>query len=159
MIQRFKSMLADLTDILFRSDTRLTRLMLASGAIVVALGFAWPVHIFPTFEQLALGQGRHTYSLMAQIAPEWAWATAFGIQGTVMLYSVLSNKQSKTTLWLDAALGALIWTVAVLACYLAYWRGFDRIMEYRPPAIMGGEAIEMMAAWLIFLRYQCGGKK
>lgn len=143
----------ELCDILFRSDTRLLRLILASGAICIGAGFAWPTAIFPTPEQLAAGTGRHTYVLMAQLAPEWVWGIAFFSQGSVMLVSLLWHQKNRLLLWLDAAFGVVVWTSAIFACYLAYWRGFDRIMEYRPPAIMGGEFAVMLAAWLLFIRY------
>lgn len=142
-----------LITILTTSDMKLTRLILAGGALFIGLGFAWPTPIFPTPEQLIAGSGRHTYALMAQIAPEWVWASAFLIQGGIMLWSLLWDHRSKVLLLLDATFGVVLWTVAILACYLAYWRGFDRILEYRPPAIMGGEIMEMLAIWLLFVRY------
>lgn len=139
--------------LLFRSDLNATRLMLALGAIFIGLGFAWPTPIFPTPEMIAAGQGRHTYALMAQIAPEWAWSTAFMVQGSLMLWSLMANVRNRWLLWLDAALGVVIWTVAVGACYLAYWRGFANILDYRPPAIMGGEVAAVLAQWWVFVRY------
>lgn len=109
--------------------------------------------IFPTQQQIIDGKGRHTYSLMAQIAPAWAWSAAFILQGSVMLYSLLTNTRSRALFWLDAVFGVIIWTAAIFACYLAYWKGFDRLLEYKPPAIMGGEVAAMLAQWWIFVRY------
>jgi hypothetical protein len=142
-----------LTDIVFCSDLLATRFTLALGAIFIGLGLSWPTGIFPTPAQIVAGQGRSTYALMAQIAPEWVWAACFLIQGSVMMFSLLSDYRSKWLLWIDAAFGVIIWTVAIGACYLAYWRGFDRIMEYRPPAIMGGEVAAVLASWWVFVRY------
>ena len=142
-----------LRDLVFRSDLKATRFTLALGAIFIGLGFAWPVQIFPSAEQIAAGNGRHTYALMAQIAPEWAWSAAFLLQGSVMLFSLLSGYRSRALLWLDAAFGVVLWTLAIGACYLAYWRGFGRIAEYRPPAIMGGEVAAVLAQWWVFVRY------
>ena len=140
----------------FQSDLKAVRFTLALGAIFIGMGFAWPIDIFPTHEQIAAGQGRHTYALMAQIAPEWLWSAAFLSQGSVMLWSLLSDYRSRILLWADSAFGVILWTLAIGACYLAYWRGFDRIMEYRPPAIMGGEVAAVLAQWWVFVRYHFG---
>jgi len=150
----FRKAYRELINILLQSDMKLTRLILAGGAIFIGLGFMWPVDIFPTVEQIASGNGRHTYALMAQIAPEWLWGTAFLLQGGVMLWALVWDQRNRFFLVFDATFGVLLWTVAILACYFAYWRGFGRIMEYRPPAIMGGEFTEMLASWLLFVRYQ-----
>ena len=143
--------------LLFCSDLEATRFTLAIGAIFIGLGFAWPTAIFPSAEQIAAGSGRHTYALMAQIAPEMCWSACFLLQGGVMLWSLITGYRSKWLLWLDAAFGVLLWTAAIGACYLAYWRGFDRIWEYRPPAIMGGEVAAVLASWWVFVRYNCDG--
>lgn len=149
----FKDAYNRLITILMTSDMKLTRLILAGGAIFIGLGFAYPTPIFPTPEQLALGQGRHTYALMAQIAPEWLWSCAFLLQGGIMLWSLLWDYRSKVLLVCDATFGVILWTVAILACYFAYWKGFANMHEYSPPAIMGGEFMEMLAIWLLFVRY------
>ena len=143
----------------FHSDLNAVRFLLGLGAVFTGMGFAWPTAIFPTAVQIAAGNGRHTYSLMAQIAPEWAWSLAFLTQGSVMLYSLLMDYRSRWLLWLDAAFGLVIWTAAVSACYAAYWRGLDRIWEYRPPAIMGMEVAGMLMSWWIFVRYNVGDKR
>ena len=145
--------------LLFRSDLEATRFTLSLGAIFIGLGFLWPVSVFPTEAQLAAGTGRHTYALMAQIMPEWAWGLAFTTQGCVMLYSLLRNSYTCRLLWLDAGLGCLLWTVSIGACYAAYWQGWANLMLYRPPAIMGGEVAAALASWWVFVRYNCEGSK
>ena len=142
-------------DIVFRSDLKATRLSLAIGAICIGLGFAWPTPVFPTALQIASGSGRHTYVIMATIAPEWLWSLLFLVQGSIALYAMLSTRRSSCLMWCDAGLGVLLWTVAIGSCYLAYWQGFDRIWEYRPPAIMGGEVAAVFAQWWVFVRYHC----
>lgn len=142
-----------LHDLAFETDLKAVRFTLSLGAIFIGLGFAWPAPIFPSTEQIAAGAGRHTYALMAQIAPEWVWSAAFLAQGSVMLWSLVSDYRSRFLLWADAAFGVILWSVAIGACYLAYWRGFGRIMEYRPPAIMGGEVAAVLAQWWVFVRY------
>ena len=147
-----------LHNLMFKTDLEATRLTLALGAIFIGLGFAWPVHVFPSAAQIAAGSGRHTYALMAQMMPEWAWAMAFLTQGSLMLHSLLTETYNKRLLWLDAFFGMVLWTVSISACYLAYWNGFANIMQYRPPAIMGGEVAAALASWWVFIRYNCGDK-
>ena len=142
--------------LLFRSDLEATRFTLAFGAIFIGLGFLWPVDTFPTAAQISAGSGRHTYALMAQMMPEWAWGLAFLTQGIVMLQSLVTGNYNCRLLWLDAFFGMVLWTVSISACYLAYWNGFANIMTYRPPAIMGGEVAAAMASWWVFIRYNCG---
>lgn len=117
-----------------------------------------PMTIFPTAAQLAAGTGRHTYALMAQMMPEWAWGAAFITQGCLMMHSLLFERYNSRLLWLDAFFGMVLWTVAISACYLAYWNGFANILTYKPPAIMGGEVAAALASWWVFVRYQCGGR-
>jgi len=154
--RRSDRLLPRLYNIAFRSDLVAIRLVLAVGAVLIGLGFLWPVPVFPTAAQLAAGTGRHTYALMAQMAPEWVWGTAFFVQGVLMLWCLLIDYRNKYLLWIDACFGSLLWTLAVGACYLAYWQGFDNLMVYRPPAIMGGEVAAAGASWWCFVRYSFG---
>lgn len=157
--RRSDRLLPRLYDIVFRSDLVAIRLVLAVGAILIGMGFLWPVPVFPTAAQLAAGTGRHTYALMAQMAPEWMWGTAFFVQGIIMLWCLLIDYHNRYLLWIDACFGSLLWTLAVGACYLAYWQGFDNLMAYRPPAIMGGEVAAAAASWWCFVRYSCGSDR
>ena len=145
--------------LMLETDLEATRFTLALGAIFIGLGFLWPVDTFPTAAQLAAGTGRHTYALMARMMPEWAWGVAFLTQGSLMMHSLLTGKYNKRLLWLDAFFGMVLWTVSISACYLAYWNGWDHVMEYRPPAIMGGEIAAAMASWWVFIRYNCEAEK
>ena len=144
--------------LLFKSDLEAIRFTLALGAIFIGLGFLWPVDTFPTATQIASGGGRHTYALMAQMMPEWAWGWAFLTQGSVMMHSLITETYSKRLLWLDAFFGTCLWTVSITACYLAYWQGWENLAQYRPPAIMGGEVSAALASWWVFVRYNCGDK-
>lgn len=143
--------------LVFKSDLMAVRLTLGLGAVFIGLGFLWPVPVFPTAAQLAAGTGRHTYALMAQIAPEWLWGVMFLTQGTIMLWSLVLDYRNKLLLWIDACFGSVLWSVAIGACYLAYWPGFENIMSYRPPAIMGGEVAAAFASWWVFVRYHFDG--
>lgn len=152
----FKHLMYDLA---FESDLKAIRFMLGLGALLIGLGFLWPVPVFPTEAQLTAGTGRHTYTLMAQMAPEWVWGTAFLLQGLIMTWSLILDYRNKYLLWFDACFGSLLWTLAIGACYLAYWPGVDNFMSYRPPAIMGGEVAAALASWWVFVRYNIGDRR
>ena len=157
MRRKYDRLTARLCNLAFTSDLKAIRLMLGMGAVFIGLGFLWPVPVFPTAEQLATGTGRHTYSLMAQMAPEWLWGISFLVQGSLMLWSLVLDYRNRLLLWLDACFGSLLWSLAIGACYLAYWSGFENIMSYRPPAIMGGEVAAALASWWVLVRYHTGG--
>lgn len=142
-----------LYSVLFRSDLVALRLTLGMGSIFTGLGFLWPVPTFPTEAQILSGQGRHTYVLMAQIAPEYIWGCLFLLQGLTMMYCLVRNYHSRFMLWCDAALGAILWCTAVIACYAAYWKGWGNLFTYRPPAIMGMEVAGAFMSLIIFIRY------
>ena len=154
MRRKYDVFLRRMYDLAFESDLKAIRLMLGLGAVFIGLGFLWPVDVFPTAAQLAAGNGRHTYALMAKIAPEGIWGIAFLIQGSIMLWSLVFDYRNKYLLWVDACFGSLLWTVAIGACYLAYWNGFSNIMSYRPPKIMGGEVAAALASWWVLVRYR-----
>lgn len=146
-------------DLAFQSDLIAVRILLGLGALLIGLGFLWPVPVFPTPDQLIAGTGRHTYSLMAKIAPEWVWGMSFFSQGALMLWSLVKNYRNRYLLWMDACFGSLLWTTAIGACYLAYWPGLENWASYRPPAIMGGEVAAALASWWVFVRYHCEDTK
>lgn len=137
-----------LIHILWRSDLELTRLALACGSLLWAELLFWPGDLF--------GPGRKTYDLMAHIAPEWAWAWLFMIQGTVMLYSLLEGYKSEISLLADALLGCVLWTVSTAACFLAH---FESWATYKPPAAMSFEVIGAMMSWWCLVRYSVPSKK
>lgn len=136
----------------FRSDLMAVRFVLALGALFVGAGFLWPSSIFPDPSRLVAGS-RTTYLYMAMIAPELAWGAAFTIQGAAMMWSLLIDYRSRLLLWVDGVLGCFLWTVAILSCYAAYWPGLDQVLEYKPPAIMGGELAMVCASWWVLVRY------
>jgi hypothetical protein len=97
---------------------------------------------------IANGVGRTTYALMAQIAPEWVWATAFAIHSVFLLASIFFRVPPAAAL-LDAFNGAALWTAATSACYLAHFHGWA---TYQPPAAMGADAAMVIASWWWLVR-------
>lgn len=141
-------------ELIFKSDMNAVRLMLSLGTIVTGVQFAlWPINVFPDPAQIANGGGRHTYALMAQLAPEWAWGWAMMAQGFLMLHSLVFKVFNRLRLWFDAALGALIWNTAVLCCYFAYWPGEFNLAAWRIPKIMGMEWIAALTTLVVLYRY------
>ena len=141
-------------EILFTSDMEALRMMLALGSIYTGAQFAlWPVPVFPTALQLIQGTGRHTYSLMAEIGPEWAWGWAMMAQGVLAYNSLRTRTYNKFRLWFDAALGSILWITAVACCYFAYFPSNYDVLAWRIPKIMGMEAIASGFMAVILIRY------
>ncbi len=136
----------------FNSDLLAVRFYLSLSAIFIGLGFLWPSTIFPDPERVTAG-ARTTYLYMARIAPEWVWGSLFTAQAALMMWSLLRDTRNKTLLWLDAVFGVLLWTVAIISCYAAYWPGFANLFDYKLPAIMGGELATVFASWWVLVRY------
>ena len=120
--------------ILFNADLQAVRIMLAWGAIFWSLMLFWPGNTFD----------RPTYHIMSHYASEAVWAAAFGVQGVVMMWSLLSGKHSKLTLISDAVLGCILWTASCL-CMLA--------SVYPPPAAISAEITSAVASWWVLVRY------
>lgn len=147
-------------EILFRSDLEGLRMMLAIGSVWTGFHFAfWPINVFPDAAQIANGGGRHTYALMAQIAPEWVWGLAMMAQGSLAYHSLRTRTYNALRLWFDAAFGATIWITAVACCYFAYWPTNGDLSLWRVPKIMGMEAVGSLFMLVIVIRYTFTEKK
>ncbi len=138
--------------VMAHGDMKAARLMLSLGALLWAAFLLWPyylgIQLFPNAEQIASGVGRTTYSVMAQIADAWIWATLFGLHGIFLFVSVFYKVHPGAAL-LDAFNGAAIWTCATAACYLAHFKGWGSFM---PPAAMGMDVAAVFASWWWFVR-------
>lgn len=143
--------------ILLHDQMRVSRLGLIVGSTLWAFQLLLPVDIFPTVAQIAEGKGRHTYMLMATIAPENLWATLFLLHACCASYTLFSGVRDRYTLVFDGVLGCLLWTGSTIACYAAYWpRALpfaDALLAYPPPAAMSGEAVMAFAAWWHMIRH------
>ena len=120
--------------LLLNADMQSTRVILAWGAILWSLMLFWPGDTFD----------RPTYTIMGHIASEEVWATAFGVQGVVMLWSLLYGYRNRITLMIDAVLGCLLWSTSCL-CMLA--------SVYPPPAAISAEITSAVASWWFLVRY------
>ena len=133
---------------LIQSDMIAARIILATGAMFWAMFLFWPGALFPTESMIANGVGRTTYALMAQIAPEWLWASCFMLHGAFLFVSIFFRVPPSAAL-IDAFNGAALWTAATASCYLAH---FNNWATYQPPAAMGADAAMVLASWWWFVR-------
>ena len=148
--------------LLWSSDMEATRFTLGIAAIMWAIFLAWPGELFPTPDEIAVGRGRMTYAIMATIMSENVWAFLWGLQGTVMLWSLITGARNCLTLATDAILGVILWTICVGSAFLVYWPKAEfltAVMIYKPPAAMAGELSMIAASWWVLVRYKTGGTK
>jgi hypothetical protein len=127
---------------MWQSDLEATRFALAAGSIMWAVFLFWPGPLFTP--------ERATYRIMAEMAHELVWASAFLVQGVVMTYSLLWGYRSRCYFLLDALLGCFLWTASTAACFLAH---FHSIHTYQPPAAMSYELIGSLASWWCLVRF------
>lgn len=129
------------------ADMISARFMLAMGALLWGLFLFWPGDLFPTEAQIITRTGRSTYALMAQMAPEWLWASAFTLHGSFLLLSIFYRVPPAAAL-LDAFNGCALWAAATISCYLAH---FTSWATYQPPAAMGADAAMVLGSfwWLV----------
>lgn len=130
-----------------------TRFLLGMSSLAWAVMLLWPATypLFPTKAQIALGQGRTTYAIMALIMPEWQWAAFFALQGVVALCAVLYNIRTRLVLWIEGILGCMLWTTATISCFVSHFHSWE---TYNPPAAMAAELMLTLGAWWVLVRYK-----
>ena len=115
---------------LFDSDLIATRLALFLAEMLWAVMLFWPGDTF----------ARPTYSEMGLLAPEWAWACAFGISAVLQISIVVYQQCSRPWAHLFAAWNASLWLSVVVLMVVSV---------YPPPAAIGGEiALAVSAMWM-----------
>lgn len=135
---------------LIGSDMLATRFSIVLGSLLWALFLLWPGDLFPTAAEIAAGQGRTTYALMAQVASETIWASLFLFQAAVMSWSLIFAVRNRFVFLADALLGCILWTASTILCFVAHFKGWA---TYRPPAAMSAEVAMTFASWWHFVRY------
>ena len=115
---------------LFDSDLIATRLALFLGEALWAIMLFWPGDTF----------SRPTYSWMGAVAPELAWAVAFGVSAVLQISIVIYEQCNRVWAHVFAVWNALLWASSI-ALMLAG--------VYPPPAAIGGEAaLAVSALWI-----------
>ena len=119
-----------LTRAIFDSDLISTRLTLGLAELCWCLMLLWPGDTF----------NRPTYTLIGQMAPEWAWSVIFGVTSFLQFAIVLRADFHKTWARVFATWNAGLWIATVGAMMLSV---------YPPPAAIGGElALAVAASWI-----------
>lgn len=128
--------------IMLNSSMRSVRFTIALSSLVFALLLWWPGTLFTA--------GRTTYRLMAEIAPENVWGVAFFIHFIFATRTLIWCQYNRWTFIGDAVWGAVIWTVATVACFAAHWQ---HGIAYAPPAAMSAEIGVLFASWWYMARW------
>ena len=104
--------------LLWYSDMEATRFTLGIAALMWAIFLGWPGDLFPTPDEVAVGRGRLTYAIMAQIMDEDLWAFLWLVQGSAMLWSLFTGYRNCWLMCIDAMLGVMLWTVCVGSAFI-----------------------------------------
>lgn len=124
------------------------RFMIVIGSVmwvlllIVGAGWFSDVHLFDP--------KRTTYRLMALLADEDEWALAFAIHAGFGAYTLCTGKRSWLLFFGDCVLGAVLWTLATVACFASH---FVTWATYLPPAAMSAEVALMFASWWYAIRW------
>jgi len=133
---------AKLNYIAWQSDLSSIRFSIILGSLFWAFLLLWPGELFtPT---------RTTYRLMSQIADEEIWGFAFLSHAIFAATTLFLEKRDKIYFYLDALWGALLWTVATVACFASHWQVG---IPYAPPAAMSAEVSLMLGEWWWVIRW------
>lgn len=118
------------------ADVRPAQFTLGTASIIWAIMLFWPGETF----------ARQTYAVMAHIANEHIWATAFLAVGVANIYNVVSAFWKPWPRFIsrfDALLTATVWCAAVVSMLIAV---------SPPPAAIAGEIAIAITAFWIFVR-------
>ena len=134
-----KRLITALSRMLWDTDLVGTRMLLAIGELLWSLMLAWPGDTF----------GRPTYSHMALVMGEDAWAFAFALSGITQLTIVLQNDLHSRFARYFAAWNCALWSFVVVSMLLSV---------YPPPAAIAGEiALSIGAIWIWARPYLLAG--
>ena len=128
--------------IILCSSMKSVRFTIAVSSLIFAILLWWPGTLFTP--------ARGTYRLMSEIADENVWGLVFFIHAIASLYTLLFNRYCRIGFVLDALLGAVVWTVATVACFASHWKYGT---TYAPPAAMSAEVGVLLAAWWYLARW------
>ena len=115
---------------LFDSDLIATRMCLFLAEFLWFAMLLWPGDTF----------SRPTYSAMGKVAPELAWALAFGVSAALQLCIVIYNQCRRPWARWFAVWNAILWASSIALMIMGV---------YPPPAAIGGEiALAVSALWI-----------
>ena len=128
--------------ILFFSDLHATRFTLGLAELIWAITLAWPGDTFD----------RPTYTAMARVMHEEAWALVFLLSGVTQWVILATGRYHERFPMLFAAWNTCLWWFACITMYMSV---------YPPPAAISGELALAIASLWVFVRtgYQITGKR
>lgn len=134
--------------LLWNTDLMAIRFILAIGAI------SWGI-------AMLCNPNTTLISNMLAILPAYAWISLWLMQGLIMLWSLICNKSPKITLWVDAVLGTLLWSISTIACLLYQYPGvvtLETIVEYYkvPPSLIPNIGLALASWWVLVRHYTEG---
>lgn len=143
-----------LSSLLGAASLRSVRLAIALGSLLWTLMLFWgsglispEVHLFDP--------KRTTYRLMAQVMEEEWWSVAFFIHFCTACYTLMREKYTRMTFFLDPLYGSFLWTFCTVACFASHW---TKLTSYAPPAAMSAEVALMFACWWYLIRWGPGSE-
>ena len=120
-------------ELIYGSDLHATRFLLGVAELVWALALFWPGDTF----------GRPTYAVMAGVASEEVWATAFLLTSFIQFHILFHGSYHSRCATVFAGWNAMLWIFCVLAMYMSV---------YPPPAAISGELAMAVGASWVFVR-------
>ena len=125
--------LSALSRALFDTDMITARILLAVAEFLWGALLFWPGDTF----------GRPTYSLMAMVLPEEAWAALFMCSSVFQMWIITTEEFHSRPARIFAAYNAALWAFIIFAMLFAV---------YPPPAAISGEIALACAAFWIWFR-------
>ena len=123
----------NLSEVIFDSDLKATRMWLFIAEFYWALFLFWPGETFD----------RPTYAVMAQVMSETAWGFVFLISASLQLSVVAFAQYTRDWAKTFANFNAVLWVFVVGSAFISV---------QPPPAAMGAECAAAMAAVFIWIR-------
>lgn len=120
--------------IIFLESMDSLRVCLSVAALTWSALLYWPGDTF----------NRPTYDLMNYVAGELWWATAFLLQGVVMLLALLYDYRDRFVVLFDCVMGCVLWSACTVMMLLSV---------YPPPAAISAEIIMAFASWWVLVRF------
>jgi hypothetical protein len=120
--------------LLFVSSTETMRVHIALGSLLWGILLLTPGDTFD----------RPTYTYMAMIGPELAWAVAHLVHGGASMLSVLTGRRGFVVCVLDPVLGCVLWTSSAIAMLIAV---------YPLPAAIAPHLMGAAVSWWMLVRY------
>ena len=133
MTQTIKNGAHRIAFLFLQSDLYAARFACAMSAFLWSVALLWPGETF----------ARPTYTVLAQVMPETAWALVFLLVSVTQFFILFSGKyDDRLAVWFSA-INAALWAYVVISMYLSV---------YPPPAAISGEVVVGWLAMWVYIR-------